>query len=96
MAAGAEGAERAGRGGVGEGRGARATSDIRSEKTELIKPAARGRNSRRRGAEIKNVNLRDWEPQSRHGGSPLPLPPPVPHSFTPFPVCRHSPPSRRR
>lgn len=51
-------------------RGADTTSDIRSEKTELIKPAAKGRNSRRRGAEIKNVNLRDWKPQSRHGGPP--------------------------
>lgn len=53
------------------------TSDIRSEKTELIKPAAKGRNSRRRGAEIKNVNLRDWKPQSRHGRPSLvvPLPP---------------------
>lgn len=50
-----------------EGWEADTTSDIRSEKTELIKPAAKGRNSRRRGAEIKNVNLRDWKPQSRHG-----------------------------
>jgi len=59
------------------GGGGGTTSDIRSEKTELIKPAAKGRNSRRRGAEIKNVNLRDWKPQSRHGASPrrFPLPP---------------------
>lgn len=65
-----------GRGAGLEGRGgADTTSDIRSEKTELIKPAAKGRNSRRRGAEIKNVNLRDWKPQSRHdGGSPRRFP----------------------